>query len=101
MLAEFKIIPAPLIIDVDQRRDHSVFVPLLARLLGTDQLPQLVLRGKIVGSYHELLGMQDSGELSGVLKERGLIVSSEKSKKGIKEKERYEVSVPRRSSQRS
>ena len=100
MLAEYKITPAPLIVDVDQRRDHDVFVPLLARLLDSEELPQLVLRGRTLGSYHDLLEKRDTGSLGDLLEEGGLTVRDQKAKKGIKERERKEVSSvgsPRRS----
>lgn len=93
MLAEFKITPAPLIIDLDQRRDHRTFIPLVARILGTDELPQLVLDGKPVGSYHEILELREKGEFASVLEDQGLLVTdAKKKKKGIKERERLEVS---------
>lgn len=91
MLGQYKITPAPLIVDVDRRRDHEIFIPLLARLLGSDELPQLVLRGKSLGSYHDLLDMRDSGDLSGLLENGGLVVRDRKHKKGTKEQERHEV----------
>ena len=42
-----------------QRRDHRVFIPLLERLLGTAELPQLVIKGNVLGSYHEILDMRE------------------------------------------
>lgn len=92
VLAEYKITPAPLVIDVDQRRDHRTFIPLLARLLDSEQLPQLVLKGHSLGSYHEVLSLQDKGELTTALEQGGLVVREQKKKKkGVKERERIEV----------
>ncbi len=91
MLAEYKIVPAPLVIDVDQRRDHEVFIPLLARLLGGTELPQLLLRGKKLGSYLELLDIKEKGEFGAVLEDSGFVVRDAKKKKGVKERERLEV----------
>ncbi|WVR05185.1 hypothetical protein IAU60_002197 [Kwoniella sp. DSM 27419] len=91
MLAEYKIIPAPLIIDVDQRRDHATIIPLLARLLSTDELPQMLLLGHSLGSYHDILDLRDAGKLAETLEASGSVSMREvKKKKGIKEKERIE-----------
>lgn len=93
MLAEYKITPAPLIIDVDQRRDHRTFIPLVARILGTEELPQLVLDGKPIGSYHQVLEMKENDTFASLLEEQGMLVSeAKKKKKGVKERERLEVS---------
>ncbi|WVQ98786.1 hypothetical protein IAU59_005917 [Kwoniella sp. CBS 9459] len=92
MLADYRIIPAPLIIDIDQRRDHSTMIPLLARLLGTSELPQLLLQGKSLGSYHDLLDLRDQGMLTEAFEESGAVSMRQlkKKKKGLKEKERIE-----------
>ena len=92
MLGDYKIIPAPLIVDVDQRRDHATFIPLLARLLGTAELPQLLLQGKSLGSYHQILALRDDGTFSHTLELSGAVSVRDalKKKKGSKEKERIE-----------
>ncbi|ORY27169.1 hypothetical protein BCR39DRAFT_538708 [Naematelia encephala] len=92
MLAEYKITPAPLVIDVDQRRDHGVFIPLLQRLLGTRELPQLLLQGHSLGSYHEVLEMREKGTLRQVLESSGAVSvrDAKKKKKGVRERERIE-----------
>jgi len=94
VLAEYKITPAPLVIDVDQRRDHRFFIPLLARLLGTEELPQLVLKGESLGSFYDVMGLQERGQLTTTLEESGLAIQvQKKKKKGVKERERIEVSL--------
>ncbi|OCF41296.1 hypothetical protein I317_04867 [Kwoniella heveanensis CBS 569] len=92
MLADYRIVPAPLIIDVDQRRDHSTIIPLLARLIGTTELPQLLLQGKSIGSYHDILDLRDQGLLRETIEESGAVSMRQlkKKKKGLKEKERIE-----------
>ncbi|WVF72210.1 hypothetical protein IAT40_007022 [Kwoniella sp. CBS 6097] len=92
MLADYRIIPAPLIIDVDQRRDHSIMIPLLARLLGTSELPQLLLQGKSLGSYHDILDLRDQGVLKETFEGSGAVSMRQlkKKNKGLKEKERIE-----------
>ncbi|KAK8869737.1 hypothetical protein IAR55_000305 [Kwoniella newhampshirensis] len=92
MLAEYKIKPSPLIVDVDQRNDHSIFIPVLARLLGTTDLPQLLLQGEALGSYHEVLKLRETGTLQSTLEESGAVTVREikKKKKGVKERERLE-----------
>ncbi|WVW83025.1 hypothetical protein I302_105041 [Kwoniella bestiolae CBS 10118] len=95
ILSEYRISPAPLIIDVDQRRDHQIFIPLLSRLLSTSEedLPQLVLKGNSLGSYHDILSLRDRGELKEIFENSGSIQIREnqkKKRKGLKEKERIE-----------
>jgi hypothetical protein len=84
MLDEYKISPKPLIIDVDQRRDHILFIPVVARLLETDELPQLLLQGQRLGSAQELVGM-DEAELKAKLTSTHALTMrrlSKKEKKG-------------------
>ena len=93
MLAEYKITPAPLVIDVDQRRDHLLFIPLISRLLGTSELPQLLLLGESLGSYHDILAMRDEDTFRKTL-EASMAVSvrdAKRSKKGNRDRERAEL----------
>jgi len=92
MLAEFKITPPPLVIDVDQRRDHATFIPLIARLIGTTELPQLLLQGKSLGSYHDVLALRDAGTARSTIEASGVVSmrDAKKKKKGAKERERIE-----------
>ncbi|WVQ78343.1 hypothetical protein IAT38_000428 [Cryptococcus sp. DSM 104549] len=92
VLTEHKITPAPLVVDVDQRRDHKVFTPLLARLLDTAELPQLLLQGKPLGSYAEVMALREAGTLREKLEEGGAVSVKvvKKKKKGVKERERIE-----------
>ena len=93
MLAEYVITPAPLIIDVDQRLDHHTFIPLMARLLGSSELPQLLLNGESLGSYHEVLDMRDAGKFRTTLEASGAVsvqLRDAKKRKGVKERERIE-----------
>jgi hypothetical protein len=92
VLAEYKITPSPLIVDIDQRRDHLLFTPLLARLFDSPELPQLALAGESLGSYHEILDLKDSGKLRSTLEASGLVSIREikKKKKGSKERERLD-----------
>ncbi|WWC61062.1 uncharacterized protein I303_103640 [Kwoniella dejecticola CBS 10117] len=93
ILSEYKIQPPPLVIDLDQRKDHATIIPLFERLLDTSVLPQLVVQGKSLGSYHDILDMRDSGRLIDTLQENESISIQEivkKKKKGIREKERIE-----------
>lgn len=92
ILAEFKITPAPLVVDVDQRRDHLLFLPVLARLLKTEELPQMLLLGESLGSYHDIIALKESGRLRETLESSGhvSIRDAKKKKKGVKERERLE-----------
>ncbi|ADV19495.1 Hypothetical Protein CGB_A2760C [Cryptococcus gattii WM276] len=91
LLSEVKITPAPLVIEVDQRKDHKVFIPTVARLLG-DELPVITLQGKKLGGYKEIMAMHEAGTLKDRLQKDGAVLVRElkKKKKGVKEQERIE-----------
>lgn len=91
LLSEVKITPAPLVIEVDQRKDRKVFIPTVARLLG-DELPVITLQGKRLGGYKEIMAMHEAGTLNDRLQKDGAVLVREikKKMKGIKEQERIE-----------
>ena len=93
ILAHLRITPTPLVVDVDQRRDHEVFIPVLARLLGTPELPQVLLQGEKLMSHTDILAADDDDTLIGTLQDAGLTVSRKRKIKGAKEWERLEVSA--------
>ncbi|KLT38632.1 hypothetical protein CC85DRAFT_289348 [Cutaneotrichosporon oleaginosum] len=79
-LDQWTIVPAPLIVEVDERGDMATFEPVLERLLGSAE-PQLVLAGTSLGSAQDLLG-GDIEELRGKLVDSKLVsVSPAKKKK--------------------
>lgn len=80
VLDQWKITPSPLIVEVDQRRDAATFEPVLERLFGTDELPQLVLAGQTIGGAQEVLGME-TDDLKDKLEKSGLMTVAEKKKK--------------------
>ncbi|ODN98493.1 hypothetical protein L198_03738 [Cryptococcus wingfieldii CBS 7118] len=92
LLSQVKISPPPLVIEVDQRRDQTVFIPTIARLLGTDDLPQITLQGKPLGSYEELVEMHTAGTLFSHFEATGAVEVKELKKKsrGERERERLE-----------
>lgn len=91
ILAEYKISPAPLIVDVDQRDDRDIFIPVLQRLLDTTTLPQLLLNGRSLGTYRDIREMREDGTLKETLEAGGVAVTRRKAKaKRPKEKERLE-----------
>ncbi|ODO10777.1 hypothetical protein I350_01375 [Cryptococcus amylolentus CBS 6273] len=92
LLSQVKISPPPLVIEVDQRRDQTVFIPTIARLLGTDDLPQITLQGKSLGSYEELVEMHTAGTLFSQIEATGAVEVKQLKKKsrGERERERLE-----------
>ncbi|WVQ86239.1 hypothetical protein IAT38_008407 [Cryptococcus sp. DSM 104549] len=94
ILASLNMAPAPLVIDVDQREDSHVFIPVLERLLGSSKLPQLLLQGEVVGDYHEVMDMVAAGKLKDKLVGSGAVTARDQKakvkKRGLKERERQE-----------
>ncbi|KAL1406883.1 hypothetical protein Q8F55_006292 [Vanrija albida] len=95
ILNSYKIVPAPLFVDVDQRRDAANFVPTLERLLGSSDFPQLVVKGKTLASFQKLVGLHDDDELAAALEKAGgsgvSVRRGKTNKKGRKELERQEL----------
>lgn len=59
LLRRFCTSPEPVVIDVDQRPDSDVFIPTLARLLGSSDLPQLLFLSESLGDVHDVLALSD------------------------------------------
>lgn len=82
ILSTLNLYPAPTIIDVDVREDAEVLKPLLARLTHTDQLPILLIGGKVFGSTDELRTVFEDGSIKQLFEDAGAIVNG--AKKGKK-----------------
>lgn len=92
ILGSYKIVPAPLFVDIDQRRDSANFVPTIERLLATQEFPQLVVKGKSLAAFQKLVELHDDDQLAAALEKAGGITvrRGKQSKKGRKELERQE-----------
>lgn len=102
-MQELSLLPGPAIIQVEYRRmshcnlasldalahvhilaDEEVLKPLLHRLTGTDELPLLLIGGKVIGSAQEVRYMHSKGDLARAITKAGAIVDGAKKKKGRK-----------------
>ncbi|KAI0829848.1 hypothetical protein BC628DRAFT_1416861 [Trametes gibbosa] len=84
VLADLYLRPAPTIVDVDQRPDESVLVPLLFRLTATKELPILLVAGQTVGSAKEIRYLAAKGELQRLITDAGGVVDGARKKKAKK-----------------
>ncbi|KAI0630429.1 hypothetical protein C8Q77DRAFT_1063733 [Trametes polyzona] len=84
ILADLYLRPAPTIVDVDQRPDENVLVPLLYRLTSTQELPILLIGGRTVGSPKEIRYLAAKGELQRAITEAGGVVDGARKKKAKK-----------------
>ena len=85
--------PPPLVIEVDQRKDVDTLVPLLARLLDTDVIPQIIINGHAAADHPKLAALQGSGDVKEYFQDRGITLNDKKMKKKakyIKDAERRE-----------
>lgn len=96
MLSQYKIDPPPLIVEVDQRADAETLIPLLARLLGSPQLPQLVLGGTAAGSYKEAQKALDDKTFKQWIARSGADITEKK----IKKKPKYAKMAERAENER-
>ncbi|KIJ18583.1 hypothetical protein PAXINDRAFT_161441 [Paxillus involutus ATCC 200175] len=93
MFSNMNLNPAPLVLEVDQREDAQVLIPLLVRLTHVPSLPILLIGGQPVGTdaqdtkslMVEIRKLEASGELTRRVLEAGAIVQTGK-KKGKKGK---------------
>jgi len=88
LLANMNLNPAPLIVEVDQRQDAHVVMPLLARLTNVPTLPLLLIGGRPVGAeavdakelIAEIRRLHETGELTRRVVEAGATVQPGKVK---------------------
>jgi hypothetical protein len=67
--------PPPLVIEVDQRKDVAILVPLLNRLLDTDVMPQIIVNGHTAADYTKRATRQASGDLERYFQDDGITLS--------------------------
>ncbi|KIP06967.1 hypothetical protein PHLGIDRAFT_90155 [Phlebiopsis gigantea 11061_1 CR5-6] len=84
MLLELNLLPGPAIIQVEYRPDEEVLKPLLHRLTGSNELPLLLIGGKVIGTAQEVRYMHSKGDLARTITKAGAIVDGAKKKKGRK-----------------
>lgn len=90
--------PAPFVVQVDQREDAHILMPLLARLTHVPSLPVLLVAGQAVGTdapdlkslMAEIRRLHESGELTQMVFEAGATVEPEKKKKKGKNRRRHD-----------
>ncbi|KAI0358518.1 hypothetical protein OH77DRAFT_1397128 [Trametes cingulata] len=84
VLADLYLRPAPTIVDVDQRPDENVLVPLLYRLTSTNELPILLIGGRTIGSPKEIRYLAAKGELQRLITAAGGVIDGARKKKAKK-----------------
>lgn len=84
ILDDLYLKPGPGVIDVDVRDDADILLPILQRLTGQQELPILVIGGKVVGSADEVRALEQSGELQKMITAAGSRINGAKKKKGRK-----------------
>lgn len=86
MLTNMNLKPTPLIIEVDQREDAQVLLPLLTRLTHVPALPIILIGGQPVGIdaldtrgvMAEIRNLHEKGELTRRILEAGATMQSGK-----------------------
>lgn len=74
--------PPPVVIEVDQREDADVLIPLLHRLTSSTDLPLMLIGGKPVGSMDIIRDLNESGKLHNLITNAGAVIDGAKKKKG-------------------
>ncbi|GJE92677.1 hypothetical protein PsYK624_088320 [Phanerochaete sordida] len=84
IILDLNLLPGPAIIPVEYRPDEEVLKPLLQRLTGVEELPILLIGGKIIGTPQEVKYMHSKGDLARAVTQAGAVVDGVKKKKGRK-----------------
>ena len=84
LLASYDLSPPPTIIEVDQRTDSEVTIPLLKRLTGAEQLPVAIIGGNPIRSIQEFRALVKSGALNDMVAASGAKINGKKVKHGRK-----------------
>lgn len=95
----YTLSPPPLIIEVDQREDAEILVPLLSRLIDTDVMPQVIVKGYAAADAPKLAALHASGDLELYFQGSGITLSQKiknKKPKYIRNAERQERRERRR-----
>ncbi|GJJ06323.1 hypothetical protein Clacol_000514 [Clathrus columnatus] len=82
ILAEYNLLPAPVVFDVDERADEHIITSIFQRLLGTDQLPLLLLHGESLGTLSNIHELHSSGQLRKMILTTSAVIDGAKKKKG-------------------
>ncbi|CAE6514357.1 unnamed protein product [Rhizoctonia solani] len=83
IFASYKLKPAPVIFDVDQREDAAILEPVLYRLMDEASLPIVLLGGRSIGSPADIAKLHESGDLERAMKSAGVTIVPPKKKMAI------------------
>ncbi|KDN49713.1 hypothetical protein RSAG8_01778, partial [Rhizoctonia solani AG-8 WAC10335] len=83
IFASYKLKPAPVIFEIDQREDVAVLEPVLYRLTGEASLPIVLLGGRSIGSPADIAKLHESGDLERAMKSAGVTIVPPKKKMAI------------------
>lgn len=82
IIDSYKLLPKPVVIEVDERRDADIISPLLNRLTSSPTLPILLVGGKPAGTVDQIVAAHEDGTLKRLLAGAGAVIGgSEKKKK--------------------
>jgi len=82
IVEDYKLLPLPVIIEVDERRDSEVMIPLIQRVTGQDDFPILLVGGQAMGNVDAIRAAHESGRLKIDVAAAGAVIGgSEKKKK--------------------
>ncbi|PPQ63679.1 hypothetical protein CVT24_004564 [Panaeolus cyanescens] len=81
VLDDLRLRPAVAIIDVDVRDDVDILWPMLQRITGQQELPILIIGGKVVGGADEVRALEKSGDLQKMITAAGSRINGAKKKK--------------------
>jgi hypothetical protein len=74
-LNRYRLRPSPTIIDVDLRDDADVLTTSLNRLTSGDDLPVLIVAGKMVGTIEDVRKSEADGTLRRMIVQSGAVIN--------------------------
>jgi glutaredoxin-related protein len=96
ILSQYVTSPPVLVVEIDQRVDAEYLVPLLGRLIQTDELPQVVVKGRAVGGAKAIAAIQEAGQIKKHFTDLGIDIKP----KQMKKKPKYVKDAERREKER-
>ncbi|KAG8916047.1 hypothetical protein FRC01_003413 [Tulasnella sp. 417] len=81
IIDSYKLLPKPVVIEVDERRDADIISPLLHRLTSSPTLPILLVGGKPAGTVEQIQAAHKDGSLKRLLADAGAVIGGGEKKK--------------------
>ncbi|KAG8936867.1 hypothetical protein FRC02_010729 [Tulasnella sp. 418] len=81
MIASYKLLPVPTVIEVDGRDDAEILTRIITRLTKSESLPVLLVAGKPFGTLDDIKVAHENGELKAAIQASGAVLNGSQKRK--------------------